>query len=161
MALFAVMILAPLVFALPVTGARADSPTVVQINGKVSGFNPVIDFEELVTITANVQGTFSSLTGRGVDHWSSGLTLVWTVAGSTDGSTVTLSGEVIQASCLGGRCQAFCGGPIGCLVGSPVQLVASTDGPITFTLGPFEAPRGPLVGVTLVFTGTGTVLISK
>ncbi len=116
--------------------AYAAGSTTVTISGQVS----IGTFT--VTVRAHASGTASSLSGGGTDspppaaspHGNPGV-CQFPLAGSTDGTTVTLSGTVTQSS-------------IHSLIGLPVTITADTStGFITFHIGPFTV------------SGTGTVVI--
>jgi hypothetical protein len=121
-------LLAPTVYA---TGS-----TTVTISGQVSIGTLT------VTVRAHASGTASSLSGGGTDSpppaavppGNPGV-CQFPLSGSTDGTTVTLSGTVTQSS-------------VHSLIGTPVSITADTSGSITFVFD----------GLTL--TGTGTVVIS-
>ena len=138
----ALLLLIPGLLLLPT--AYAQPITAVSISGKVSttALGPSIT----VTVQANARGSPSSLTGNAIDTSSEGGVLLKLLGlpgqcneqlttGSTDGTTVTLSGTVVKSF-------------DGTFNGTPVSITATTAGAITFHFGPF------------VFTGTGTVIIT-
>jgi hypothetical protein len=101
-----------------------------------------------VNLFVQVEGSDpSTLTGEGRHFASTGAHNYWPCTGSTDGSSVVLSGVVTDANFNG------------ILIGSPVAVQAdASTGAITLVFGPLTG--GPYVGQTLVFSGTGQVKIS-
>ena len=138
---FIVSILVLTVFSTSISIAEAPPPTTIGISGKVSGSSGTVALE------ATAKGTTSSLVGRGAGvHINFASEARFTLTGSISGSVVTLTGAVTQSG-------------FAALIGTPVSIVAdASTGTITHIFGPIAG--GPLAGVTLTFTGTGTVVIN-
>ena len=139
----ALLLLVPGLLLLPTVYAQP--MTIVSISGKVSttALGPLIT----VTVQAHAQGSPSSLSGNAIDTASEGGVLLKLIGlpgqcneqlttGSTDGTTVTLSGNVVKSF-------------DGAFNGVHVSITATTSGAITFHFASF------------VFTGTGTVTINN
>jgi len=127
------VLLVPLLASLA-PAAYASNSTTVTISGQVST-------TFTVTVRAHASGTPSSLSGGGTDspppNSSTGNPAVcqFPLGGSTDGTTVTLSGTVTQSSTPSA-------------IGTPVVITAdASTGAITFNFG------------GTILTGTGTVVI--
>ncbi len=109
--------------------------TTVTISGQV-----VLPGAFTVTLRAHASGTASSLSGGGTDSPPPNIppgnpgVCQFPLTGSTDGTTVTLSGTVTQSSTPSA-------------IGTPVTITADTSGAITFNFG------------GAILTGTGTVVI--
>lgn len=142
LAVISALLFAALIPAAPVS---ADSGTMVQISGKVTGYlGAPCNCQAGVTLVANLRGESTSLEGSGTGHSSTGATNQFDLTGSIDGTLVTLSGTVVQSTAW-------------YLVGSPVLIVADVEtGALTFTLSPVN---GPYINQTLIFTGSGNVLV--
>ncbi len=137
------LLLIPALLLLPT--AYAQPITAVNIAGQLSG--TIGTTTVMISVEAHATGSPSSLTGAGVDssaHAGTLLSLIgapgectWKLtSGSTDGTSVTLSGTVVQST--------------GSFVGTHVSIMAdASTGAITFHFG------------TLVFTGTGTVVMNN
>jgi hypothetical protein len=126
--------------------AHEETVTTVDIKSEhLSGILPNgVPVDVNVKVTA--QGAdASTLTGEGRHFASTGAHSYWPAAGSTDGVTATLTGNVTESN-------------VAFLLGSPVTVVGNaSSGAITMNFGPLTG--GPFAGQTLVFTGSGTVNI--
>jgi hypothetical protein len=133
------------VFPIPATLAKP--VTTAHVAGQATGFLPApCNCAVVVFIAASATGSRESLDGSGVNHATTGSTNHFSLAGSTDGTTVALSGVIEKST-----------SPF--LVGSTVSLEGDVDtGAVTLTLVPHG---GPFVGQTLVFNGSGTVVVTK
>lgn len=133
------------VFPVPATPAKP--VTTAHVAGQATGFLPApCNCTVVVFIAASATGSPALLQGSGVNHATTGSTNHFSLLGSTDGTTVALSGVIEKST-----------SPF--LVGSPVSLEGNVEtGAVTFTLVPHG---GPFVGQTLVFIGSGTVVVTK
>ncbi len=137
-----------LILLLPVSLALAQPADAVHvaIAGQATGFLPA-PFNGMVgvTVAAHARGSSTSLEGSGTNHATTGSTNQFSLSGSTTGDVVLLSGTVTRSTA------AY-------LNGSSVQIEANAQtGALTFTLVPLG---GPFAGQTLVFTGSGTVVVT-
>ena len=100
-----------------------------------------------VNLHVSAKGELSLITGKGVGvHVDFASEARFTLTGSISGSSVTLEGMVIQVPLR-----------FPFLLGTPILIYAdASTGDIYFSFGPIAG--GP---ITMVFEGTGTVVINN
>ena len=147
MGLLLVSLVALGVVLMPVPLASAEPMITAHVAGKATGVLPApCNCNVQVAIAANARGSAASLEGSGTNHASTGFTNHFTLSGSTTDSLVSLSGNIVRSN-------------FPPLVGSPVTITANVEtGILTFTLGPMAG--GTFEGQTVVFTGSGTVVVT-
>ncbi len=147
MGLLLVSLVALAVVLMPVSLASAEQMITAHVAGKATGVLPApCNCNVEVTIAANARGSAASLEGLGTNHASTGATNHFTLSGSTTGSLVTLSGIIVKST-------------FPPMVGSPVTITGDLEtGGLTFTLGPIAG--GPFKDETVVFAGSGTVVVT-
>lgn len=145
----AVLLAVGTIVSIPALPGRASSASAVgvHISGRASGSLPApCNCVADIVVAVNAAGTADALEGSGINHPSTGAINRFSVTGTTDGSLVVLSGTIFQST-------------FPPLVGSPVEIEAdAATGELTFTLGPIAG--GPFAGQTLVFVGSGHVVIT-
>jgi Flp pilus assembly protein TadG len=147
MGLLLISLVALGVVLMPVSPVSAEPMITAHVAGKATGVLPApCNCNVEVTIAANARGSAASLEGSGTNHASTGATNHFTLTGSTTGSLLYLSGNIVKSN-------------FPPLVGTPVTITANVEsGTLTFTLGPIAG--GTFEGQTVVFAGSGTVVIT-
>lgn len=148
--IFAGVLVGCLVLTVTLAAVARAAPVTAIITGKVGGVVPILGNLEMNVQVHALGSSSSSLEGKGVEEaFAFGVFIERSElefdSGSTDGTTVSLSGHVANSLAPG-------------LIGSPVSLAATAPGAISITFGPIVG--GPFAGQTHTFVGSGNVVIN-
>jgi hypothetical protein len=147
-----IALLAMVVICIPTLRAgtrpsNAHADTAVIVSGRVTGFLPApCNCQTDVILAVVARGQDSALDGSGVGHATTAVTNSFYLSGSIDGPHIVLNGSIIRST-----------SPY--LVGSAVRIEADSETQqISYTLWP---AAGPFRHQTLIFNGTGKVIVSN